>query len=240
MRILRGVGRGLGVLLLASVSNVADADWPQFRGPRGDGHSTETGLPLTWSEDHNVAWKVPLPGRGWSSPVVIDGKVWLTTAFDEKHTLHALALDLRSGEIVHDVEVFHPSTWQETHPENSYASPTPVAESGGDTSGEDTSGRIYVHFGAYGTASLSAADGEVLWRSDDPVARLPDCPLRRHRSAFCGGSRQADGQVGLEGAEIGASRPQGHPSQGLLDAPRHPSCGAPAAHQPCRWPGQCL
>ncbi len=145
---------GLAWLFLASV---ASADWPQFRGPRGDGHSIETGLPLTWSEEHNVAWKIPLPGRGWSSPVILDGKVWVTTAFDEQHALHALALDLTSGEIVHDIEVFRPAVWQEAHPENSYASPTPVGEPG----------RVYVHFGAYGTASLSAATGEVLWRSLD-------------------------------------------------------------------------
>ncbi len=175
MKTCHAWGRGLAWLLVVwstSLAGVADADWPQFRGPRGDGNSTELGLPLTWSEDHNVAWKTPLPGRGWSSPVILEGKVWVTTAFDERHTLHALALDLHSGEIVHDIEVFHPASWQKAHPENSYASPTPVAESGGvpsdgASSGGAPSGRVYVHFGAYGTASLSSADGEVLWRSSD-------------------------------------------------------------------------
>ena len=144
----------MGWLLL---SGVAWAEWPQFRGPRGDGHSTATGLPLTWSEDENIAWKVELPGRGWSSPVVLEGKVWLTTSIDDERSLHALAVDLATGEIVHNVEVFRPEAWQPTHPENSYASPTPVAEPG----------RVYVHFGAYGTASLDAASGEVLWRSGE-------------------------------------------------------------------------
>lgn len=148
---------GLCLALVAlCLAGPAAADWPQFRGPRGDGHSTATGLPLTWSETENVAWKVAVPGRGWSSPVVSEGRVWLTTAFDEKHSLHALAFDLASGELIHDVEIFKPETWQPTHPENSYASPTPVAEPG----------RVYVHFGAYGTAALSAATGEVLWRHD--------------------------------------------------------------------------
>ena len=145
----------LGFLLFLSGS--ALADWPQFRGPRGDGRSTATGLPLTWNEGDNVAWKVELPGRGWSSPVVSEGKVWLTTALDEERSLRAMAIDQATGEIVHDVEVFRPEAWQPTHPENSYASPTPVAEPG----------RVYVHFGAYGTAGLSAASGEVIWRNQE-------------------------------------------------------------------------
>ncbi|MEM7584105.1 MAG: PQQ-binding-like beta-propeller repeat protein [Acidobacteriota bacterium] len=165
----------LAALLALAAQTVATsaasaADWPQFRGPRGDGHTTETGLPLAWSEDHNVAWKIPLPGRGWSSPIVLGGKVWLTTAFDDRRTLHALGIDAATGETLHDVEVFRPAAWQEAHPENSYASPTPVAEAGRAKAGRAEAGRtrpgrIYVHFGAYGTAALDADTGEVVWRS---------------------------------------------------------------------------
>ena len=141
----------LGLLL----TSPARAEWPQFRGPQGDGHSAAIGLPVTWSEAENIAWKVELPGRGWSSPVVLEGKVWMTTALDEEHSLRALAVDQESGRILHDVEVFRPAAWQPTHLENSYASPTPVIEPG----------RVYLHFGAYGTACLSA-DAEVIWKSD--------------------------------------------------------------------------
>ncbi len=145
-------GLALAALLLASPTA---ADWPQFRGPLGGGHSTETGLPLRWSETENVTWKAVVPGRGFSSPVVHGGKVWLTTALEEERSLRALGFDLASGALLHDVEVFRPDTWQPSHPQNSYASPTPVAEAG----------RVYVYFGTYGLACLRAADGQPLWRS---------------------------------------------------------------------------
>src|SRR5205823_96404 len=73
-------------------------DWPQFRGPTGQGHSTETGLPIEWSESRNIVWKTPVPGRGWSSPVVADGRIWLTTAIKDKGaSLRALAYDVENG-----------------------------------------------------------------------------------------------------------------------------------------------
>ncbi len=157
----RPAARAALALLLLSLPFVpfAHAQWPQFRGPRGDGHSTATGLPITWNEGENLAWKVAVPGRGYSSPVISEGKIWLTTALEGSGqtggTLHAVAIDQESGRIVHDVEVFHPRTWQHRHAENSHASPTPVVEPG----------RVYVNFGDYGTACLSTESGEVIWRS---------------------------------------------------------------------------
>ena len=59
-------------------------DWPQFRGPTGQGHSAERGLSFEWSESRNVTWKTPVAGLGWSSPVIAEGRVWLTTAIDER------------------------------------------------------------------------------------------------------------------------------------------------------------
>ncbi len=145
-------------LLLALLqAPLAHAQWPQFRGPRGDGHSTAIGLPVTWNEGDNVAWKVAVPGRGYSSPVISEGRIWLTTALEDEGSLRALAFDRLSGEIAHDREVFRPEGWQHRHAENSYASPTPVAEPG----------RVYVHFGDYGTACLSAETGDVIWRSTE-------------------------------------------------------------------------
>ncbi len=142
-------------MIFLVVTPCAQAQWPQFRGPRGDGHSTAIGLPLSWSEDDNVAWKVAVPGRGYSSPVIAEGRVWMTTAFEQEGSLRAVAFDQASGAMVHDVEVLRPDAWRHRHPENSYASPTPVLEPG----------RVYVHFGDYGTACLSAESGEVIWRS---------------------------------------------------------------------------
>ncbi len=57
-------------------------DWPQFRGPDGQGHASATELPIRWSETENIRWKTPIPGLGWSSPVVHGQQVWLTTALE--------------------------------------------------------------------------------------------------------------------------------------------------------------
>lgn len=151
---------GIALCLLLWVFQAAGAagQWPQFRGPSGDGHVLEsTPLPLTWSENHNVTFKVPVPGKGWSSPVVQDGKVWLTTAVEENHSLRLLAFDQHSGALLHDIEAFRPATWQSSHADNSYASPTPVSEPG----------RVYVHFGAYGTGAYSTTDAERLWHTQE-------------------------------------------------------------------------
>jgi outer membrane protein assembly factor BamB len=112
-----------------------------------------------WSEHKNIAWKVPVPGRGFSSPVVLEGKVWLTTALEDQRSLRLLGWSASSGKLLHDIEVFRPQSWQASHFENSYASPTPVLEPG----------RVYVHFGTYGTAALNATDGRILWRTIEPL-----------------------------------------------------------------------
>ncbi|HEY2837900.1 MAG TPA: PQQ-binding-like beta-propeller repeat protein [Pirellulales bacterium] len=139
-------------------NQAAAADWPQFRGPDGQGHSTERGLPTEWSETENVAWKTPIDGLGWSSPTIRQGQLWITTAIEEEGSLRALCLDVRSGKILRDVEVFHKKDLGRINSKNSHASPTPVID--GD--------RIYVHFGAHGTACLSSR-GEILWRNEELI-----------------------------------------------------------------------
>jgi outer membrane protein assembly factor BamB len=133
-------------------------DWPQFRGPTGQGHSTEQNVPLEWSEAKNIAWKTAVPGLGWSSPVVAGGRVWLTTAIGERDvSLRALAFDADTGKELVNVEVFRLKNARDINPKNSWASPTPILE--GD--------RVFVHFGADGTAALSAS-GEILWKTRFP------------------------------------------------------------------------
>lgn len=143
-------------ILTARIASAQDVSWPQFRGPDGQGHSTERGVPLEWSETRNIAWKTPIPGLGWSSPVVANGKVWLTTAIDERGiSLRVLAFDAATGKEVVNVEVNKiPYDRREINPKNSWASPTPVID--GD--------RVYVHFGADGTAALSQT-GEIIWKN---------------------------------------------------------------------------
>jgi outer membrane protein assembly factor BamB len=146
--------RGAAVLVAALSTSVLAEDWPEFRGPTGQGHSTERGLPLEWSETSHVLWKVPVPGRGWSSPVVADGRVWLTTATDAGGgSLRLVSYDVATGRVVTDTEVFTVRGSRAPNPKNSRASPTPIV----------AGGRVYVHFGADGTAAVTT-DGHVLWK----------------------------------------------------------------------------
>ncbi len=144
------------VLSLAlALTSLAGDSWPQFRGPLGDGVTDAKGLPMEWSEQKNVKWKTEIAGEGWSSPLVANGQVWLTTALEEGRSLHALCVDLASGRILHDVEVFKNETPPEKHKRNSYASPTGIID------GEN----VFVHFGPMGTACLDAKSGSVRWEN---------------------------------------------------------------------------
>jgi outer membrane protein assembly factor BamB len=140
-------------------------DWPEFRGPTGQGISAERQAPLTWSESENVRWKVAVPGRGWSSPAIAAGRVWLTTATSDGvagavlrgRTLRLLSYDAATGRELSNVAVFRFTDAGSMHAKNSYASPTPIVE--GD--------RIYVHFGPLGTA-CARASGEIVWKTTLP------------------------------------------------------------------------
>lgn len=134
-----------------------EPEWPEFRGPSGQGHSAATDLPLTWSESTNIAWKAALPGKGWSSPVIQGNRIWLTSADTDNKILRALCVDRESGAVIHNVEVANPAATTRIHPKNSSASPTPILD--GD--------RIYVHFGALRTACLSS-DGKIIWKKELP------------------------------------------------------------------------
>jgi len=159
----------------------APAEWPQWRGPGGQGHApTARDLPIEWSETSNIAWKTPLPGRGWSSPVIDGGLIWMSTAIEspldaaEKErriaaakaagntspleasgpvSFRALAVDRGTGRLVRNVELFVVTDPQPIHTLNSFASPSPVI----------ASGRLYCHFGDYGTACVDTATGGVVW-----------------------------------------------------------------------------
>src|SRR5882762_8162286 len=94
---------GLVLLLLTLGRPAAQAEWPEFRGPWGDGHvsapgdTKPIGLPLHWSETNNIKWKTEIPDRGWSTPVVMGGQVWLTTATVEGHDFFAICVDAETG-----------------------------------------------------------------------------------------------------------------------------------------------
>jgi outer membrane protein assembly factor BamB len=133
-------------------------DWTEFRGSRADAMASNVATPLVWSDTENVAWKVEVPGLGWSSPVVDEGVVYLTTAVTEgsELSLRALALDVSTGKTIWDREIRKLETVPAIHSKNSHASPTPIVR-------EDA---IYVHFGAMGTAKL-AKDGSIIWKNTE-------------------------------------------------------------------------
>ena len=151
---------GILVLLSSSLANSADS-WPEFRGPTGDGHaSAHSHLPKHWSEDHNVTWKLALPGRGWSTPVVVEKQLWMTSASEEGHELFALVVDQQDGKLINRIPLFTIDSPAPRNPLNSYASPSPV------TDGK----RVYVHFGTYGIAAIDATSKKVIWsRNDVPL-----------------------------------------------------------------------
>ncbi len=138
-----------------------DKNWPQFRGPDGQGHSLASGVPLHWSETDGVVWKTPIHGRGWSSPVVWGDQIWLTTATDDGTQLFAICVDAATGRILKDVKLFNVEKPEPIRAYNSFASPTPVIEAG----------RVYVTFGSSGTACLDTADGNVIWQRRDLPCR---------------------------------------------------------------------
>ena len=133
-------------------------NWNQFRGPNGNGKSLRTNLPLEFNETNNIRWKTPIHDRGWSSPVVWGKQIWMTTGREDGTQLFAICVDLESGEIIHDIKVFDVADPQLELPDmNSHATPTPIIEEG----------RVYVHFGTYGTACLDTKSGKKLWERRD-------------------------------------------------------------------------
>lgn len=174
---------GLGLAGVGSSAVEAVEDWPEWRGAGGQGHSEAQGVPVVWGETENVRWRTEVDGRGYSTPVVGAGKVWMTAATEteaseaekkkrlttntggqpltvlEKVSLRVVCVDLESGRLEHDIEVFEVKAPQWVHKLNSYASPSPVLE--GD--------RLYVHYGTFGTACLAVGEGtpEIVWKNDE-------------------------------------------------------------------------
>ena len=169
-------------MLFAPRAPCGDGIWPQWRGPEGQGHARAAhDLPVTWSETEHVSWKTPLPGRGWSSPVLDERHVWMTTAIETPATeeeranrlarstnsqalhvsgsvrMHALCVDRTTGRIVHDVELFTVRDPQPIHGLNSHASPSPVL----------ADGRLVCHFGDFGTACVDTTTARGIWVNHD-------------------------------------------------------------------------
>ncbi len=149
------------ITCFAALTCTAEPLWPEFRGPTAQGHSIAKGVPVEWSQQKNVVWRSELPGHAWSSPVVANGKIFLTNAtpldgVDELKgvSLRALAMDAATGKVLWDTEVFQQADVEalKMHKKNSEASPSPVFEAG----------KVFAHFGHHGTACLDE-NGKIIW-----------------------------------------------------------------------------
>ena len=132
-------------------------NWPDFRGPTADGIAEVTSVPIVWSETENVKWKTSIHDKGHSSPVVLADQIWLTTASKNGRKMYAVCVDRNTGRIIHDLLVFEVDKPDHINGQNTFATCSPVI----------ASGRLYVHFGTYGTSCLDTSSGETVWSRRD-------------------------------------------------------------------------
>ena len=168
-----------GIIVLIFLSGVVTGEdrFVEWRGENGQGHARAQNLPVKWSKTEGIAWKATIPGNGWSTPVIADGKVWVTTGIDtpasqaekerrrktttnsqpltiSRHvSLRAICLDLETGGILRDIEVLTEQDPQMIHQVNSYATPSPILDGN----------RLYCHYGPMGIAALDIKSGKVVW-----------------------------------------------------------------------------
>lgn len=145
-----------GGLFIQSVF-AQQTNWTHFRGNNLDGISADVLSPVAWNDSTNILWVKDIQGKGWSSPVVYGEQVWITSAAEDGSQLSAVCLDFNSGNQVYNLPLFQPDTVFGKHTINTYATPTPCIEAG----------YVYIHFGTYGTACISTADGKTIWERTD-------------------------------------------------------------------------
>ena len=167
--------------IVSAVSLAARENWPQWRGPAGQGISSETNVPIEWSPDRNILWKTPLPGAGLSSPVIWGNRIFLTTAVegevvpgakavthtmdgkefvhpdsvgaDRKHTLKVLALDTKDGRIVWEQTAHEGTVYDARHRRSSFAGPTAATDGA----------MVYAYFGPEGLYAFDV-NGKPAWK----------------------------------------------------------------------------
>lgn len=169
--------------VLSFVSVVGAGNWPQWRGPDGSGISTEKNLPSEWSPTKNIKWKTPIDGRGHSSPIVWENKIFVTTAVEgaevpgakaakhllddkefvhpdsvganRKHTFKVIAINRDNGKILWQSVAWEGTPYDDRHRKSSYAASTPA-----------TDGKlVYAYFGSEGLYAYDF-NGKLAWKAD--------------------------------------------------------------------------
>jgi len=147
-------------LFLFAFSFCSDSNaqnWTQFRGSNLNGISTDQNPPLFWTPDSNLVWKTEIPGEGWSSPVVFDRQIWLTSSKNEGRELFAVCIEKNTGKILNNILLFKPDSVFGKHAVNSYATPSPCIDEN----------YVYANFGQYGTACLDTRTAGIVWKRED-------------------------------------------------------------------------
>ncbi|MCE4563020.1 PQQ-binding-like beta-propeller repeat protein [Maribellus sp. CM-23] len=145
------------VFLFFSSCNSNTQNWTHFRGSEMNGHANVEKAPLRWNDTENVVWKVPVKGVGWSSPAVLGNQVWLTSAEEDGTRFYTYCFDLKTGKLLDEKTIFTSEEPQRIHSTNSYATPTPCIEKG----------RVYVHYGDFGTACIDTKTFNEVWKRED-------------------------------------------------------------------------
>jgi outer membrane protein assembly factor BamB len=133
-----------------------DNDWTNFRGIRQNGDAENESIPLRWN-DKVIKWKTEIHDKGYSSPVIYENQIWVTTAKSDGKELYAVCIDFQTGKIIYDIKVFTPIEVERKNSLNTYATPTPCIEKG----------RLYVHYGNLGTACINTTNGSIVWKRAD-------------------------------------------------------------------------
>jgi len=191
-----------GALLLAGVGVSSAENWPGWRGPRGDGTSTETGLPIRWdgATNQNIHWKVAIPYGGHSSPVVWEDRIFITGADETRARRMLMAFDRRDGRLIWESDV-EDAPLEKKHKLNSWASGTPA-----------TDGRlIYVTFLDEKEMLVAAydMDGMLKWKVKpgvfSSVHGYCSCPVLFEKTVIVNGDHDGDAYLVALDRETGAT-----------------------------------
>lgn len=144
------------LLISSNQASSQEKNWTHFRGSNLNGIALSENIPVKL-EGSVIKWKTRIHDNGYSSPVVYNDQVWVTTASPDGKDLYAVCIDYQTGNIIYDIKVFTPEDVEGKHSINTYASPTPCIEKG----------FVYVHYGNLGTACINTSTGSIVWKRND-------------------------------------------------------------------------